>query len=272
MAKYTIEYTCGHEGHREVQLVGPHKDRERKLEWMSRECLCPECWKAKKEAETKALGIVARVRACPGTKPAIAIELYGDTIPIKDAAKGRGYRFGTLNAGQNIIFAVIGTGGEQRGWTRIIDVDTTIEEAAQKLTTELQWIKSLPNLNVEKSSFLSPVDIKFLQIGIKKQDELKAELAEAERKAAEKKAADAAWMAENPKPTVRGLRQIVGAPKLGEPGTRQWNGKWYGRDERRVYLDGNEYNLTKEQKAEYEASRSAIIAWREKAKTAGVVL
>jgi hypothetical protein len=266
MAKYTIEYTCGHEGHREVQLFGPHKERERKLEWMAQECLCPECWKAKKEAEQKALGIVARVRACPGVKPAILIELYGDTASIKEAAKERGYKWGDLAAGANIVFAVVGMEHGKKGWALAIPV-ASVEEAARKVADEAAWIKSLPGFNAEKSSWLSPVDAEFLRLGIQKQDEQKAAIAEAARQAEEKKAADAAWLEANPRPSVRGLRQIVGAPR-----NAKWNRKWYGRDERRVYLDGEEYILTKEQKAEYEASVTAVAAWREKAKAAGVAL
>jgi hypothetical protein len=267
MAKYIIEYTCGHEGHREVQLFGPHKERERKLEWMAQECLCPECWKAKKEAEQKALGIVARVRACPGTKPAILIELHGDTYQIKDAAKERGYSFGALHAGSNIIFAVLGSEKESKGWMLSIDVRGNLEDAAQKLAAEIEWIKSIPNLNAEKSSWLSPADMEYLRVGLRRQQEKSDAEAAAAAEAAAKKAAADAWLAENPRPQVRGLRQIVGAPR-----NARWNRKWYGRDERRVYLDGTEYILTKEQKAEYEASVAAVAAWREKAKAAGVTL
>ena len=272
MAKYTIEYTCGHEGHREVQLFGPHKERERKLEWMSRECLCPECWRAKKQAEIKALGIIARVRAHPGTKPAILIELHGDTYQIKDAAKARGYSFGTLHAGSNIIFAVLGSGKESKGWMLSIDVRGNLEDAAQKLAAEIEWIKSIPNLNSEKSSWLSPADIEYLRVGLRRKEEKSEAEAAAAAEAASKKAAADAWLAENPRPQMRNLRQIAGAPKLGGEGTWKWNGKWYGQNGRRIYLDGKEYILTKEQKEEYEKGIAEFRAWREKAKAAGVAI
>lgn len=42
MAKYTINYSCGHTG--ELQLYGKYKDRENKIEWLEREGLCPECY------------------------------------------------------------------------------------------------------------------------------------------------------------------------------------------------------------------------------------
>ena len=99
MAKYYIDYTCGHDGCREVQLGGPHKERERKLEWLRSECLCPDCYRAQKQAETKALGIVARVQAAPSAQPAIIISLHGDTKPCKEDIKARGYSWGDLPAG-----------------------------------------------------------------------------------------------------------------------------------------------------------------------------
>lgn len=40
MAKYTIKHSCGHSS--TVELYGPGKDRERKMEWMSRQD-CAEC-------------------------------------------------------------------------------------------------------------------------------------------------------------------------------------------------------------------------------------
>lgn len=47
MAKYEINYTCGHTS--TVQLFGKCSERERKIEWMERQ-ECPEC-RRKREAE-----------------------------------------------------------------------------------------------------------------------------------------------------------------------------------------------------------------------------
>jgi hypothetical protein len=49
MAKYTITYSCGHTG--EIQLFGKMDERDRKIAWLEREGLCPECYKARKEQE-----------------------------------------------------------------------------------------------------------------------------------------------------------------------------------------------------------------------------
>lgn len=52
MAKYEINYSCGHTA--TVQLYGPTKERERKIAWFEREGLCPECYAAQKDAENAA--------------------------------------------------------------------------------------------------------------------------------------------------------------------------------------------------------------------------
>jgi hypothetical protein len=51
MAKYNVEYACGHEG--EVQLYGKGSERERKLEWLATQD-CPACEKAAREARNAA--------------------------------------------------------------------------------------------------------------------------------------------------------------------------------------------------------------------------
>lgn len=66
MAKYDVTYSCGHSG--EVQLFGPGKERERKLEWYHNSADCPDCYRklieenrqrlnqeAKETAESKGL-------------------------------------------------------------------------------------------------------------------------------------------------------------------------------------------------------------------------
>lgn len=52
MAKYNVTYSCGHSD--TVQLYGPGRDRERKIEWMEESGLCPDCYKAKMQAQRDA--------------------------------------------------------------------------------------------------------------------------------------------------------------------------------------------------------------------------
>lgn len=45
MAKYTVEFSCGHTD--TIDLVGPYEERYKKIEFFEREGLCPDCYKKK---------------------------------------------------------------------------------------------------------------------------------------------------------------------------------------------------------------------------------
>lgn len=47
MAKYEVLMSCGH--YEIIQLFGPHKERDRKIEWFESSGLCTECWEAEKK-------------------------------------------------------------------------------------------------------------------------------------------------------------------------------------------------------------------------------
>lgn len=49
--KYSVTYACGHT--KTVQLYGKNSERERKIAWMET-IICPDCYKAKLEAEREA--------------------------------------------------------------------------------------------------------------------------------------------------------------------------------------------------------------------------
>lgn len=49
MAKYDVTYMCGHE--ETMQLYGPCKERQRKIEYYRENMLCPECYKKEKQRE-----------------------------------------------------------------------------------------------------------------------------------------------------------------------------------------------------------------------------
>lgn len=57
MAKYDVTYTCGHT--ETVELFGKTSERERKIEWMEGNCLCPSCYKEKQQEEAKAFDLPA---------------------------------------------------------------------------------------------------------------------------------------------------------------------------------------------------------------------
>lgn len=55
--KYTVKFSCGHEAR--IDISGPTKDRERKIEWYTDYGLCPECYTKEMEAK-KANGCTVR--------------------------------------------------------------------------------------------------------------------------------------------------------------------------------------------------------------------
>ena len=69
MAKYDVNYSCGHKG--TVNLVGKYVEREKKIEWMQ-QGVCPDCYKAqqtaKREAENKAAAVAAADAGLPALK------------------------------------------------------------------------------------------------------------------------------------------------------------------------------------------------------------
>ena len=51
MAKYDVTFSCGHTA--VVELFGKEKDRDTKIKWYGEYALCPDCYKAAREAELK---------------------------------------------------------------------------------------------------------------------------------------------------------------------------------------------------------------------------
>ena len=50
--KYDVTYTCGHVA--TIQLYGKTSERESRIKYLEGNCVCPECYKAQKDAERKA--------------------------------------------------------------------------------------------------------------------------------------------------------------------------------------------------------------------------
>lgn len=98
MTKYTVTYSCGHDS--TVELFGPGKERERKLEWYQNVALCPECYKAQKQAEVARAneGLVALTGS--DKQVAWAMEIRGKYLAdlierLEQTAKAR---FATVDA------------------------------------------------------------------------------------------------------------------------------------------------------------------------------
>ena len=103
MAKYDVTYMCGHE--ETMQLYGPCKERQRKIEYYRENMLCPECYKKEKEKEKEeayrtfktnppvySISITDDVDF-RSWNPLFKIVVTGNTIPIKDELKKIGYNW-----------------------------------------------------------------------------------------------------------------------------------------------------------------------------------
>ena len=64
--KYDVTFSCGHTA--TVELFGPGKERERKISWYETHGECPECYKARKQAEREEASSEITVRIAGGDK------------------------------------------------------------------------------------------------------------------------------------------------------------------------------------------------------------
>ena len=97
MAKYTVKFSCGHEG--VVDLIGKEKDRQRRIEYLEGCGLCTECYKAKmrkKEAETP---LTLAIQCNPLDTFPFRLVFSGNTLPVKDEIKKLGYSWGRIGTG-----------------------------------------------------------------------------------------------------------------------------------------------------------------------------
>lgn len=97
MAKYEVTFNCGHT--ETVELIGPGKERERKIKNMERNMMCSQCYKKQKEEE-QSMETVVKFSAEP--LPSLDEEedivfclwLFGSTKKNKETIKEIGYRWG----------------------------------------------------------------------------------------------------------------------------------------------------------------------------------
>lgn len=125
MAKYSITYSCGHEG--TVQLFGKNEERDRKIKYYEEFGLCPECYKKQKQEENEKLGLLigGSVEDTLSEEGKIQIRLYfaGDTLPHKEEIKALGYRWTTVDASQIAYMRK-----PDMGWVKVIPYERLEEE------------------------------------------------------------------------------------------------------------------------------------------------
>lgn len=92
MAKYDISYCCRH-GSVIKDLVGPMKERERRIEWMESNMLCPECFKEKLKADKAAEPRKARISLHLQYGNVLHIEVKGQLDESESALRRLGYHW-----------------------------------------------------------------------------------------------------------------------------------------------------------------------------------
>lgn len=123
MAQYSVNFSCGHSG--TVQLYGPTKERERKIEWLEKG-LCPDCYK--KQQMDKAMNDETPVTIKISLNTAnfsnnnnriiINAVAQGGTYREKENLKSLGFHFGDLpTSGAFGLF-----NSPKKGWYRIIGI------------------------------------------------------------------------------------------------------------------------------------------------------
>jgi len=162
MAKYQVTYGCGHTG--TVDLIGPTKQRENRLEWLATQ-LCPDCWKEKQAKEAPSRPIFASVSLFDtdvDEKVYVVIELGGETYSRKEDLKKLGFSWGATPVGPTC-------------WHKLIPFEDYIKNSAivDDIIRELKEIAP-----VSVSTSVSKKEVDFYLKRLQQKEELRKKIAE----------------------------------------------------------------------------------------------
>lgn len=244
MAKYQINYSCGH-GSFEKNLYGKHSERDNYVEWAEQNMVCPDCYKAAKKEEDSKAEKIAKICLVPNLDPTISIEVTGQIEANKDDLYKFGYHW--CDSNNNGLLGYFSTKKPQR----VLALTSRIESVEQIG----EWITEQQN-NLEKLGYkllngLNDLDIIWIKDNLAKKQEKKENLKNIQEK--------------DPKPEISPLRKRIAAIEK-ESGSK-WNGKIYGRkDSYNFYVANVKYNATNFEVEERETINKAIDQWNEKYK------
>lgn len=89
--KYTITYSCGHGG--TIELFGKSAERERRIEWLENNGLCPDCYKAEHKDDPIVVDIIVFGKVKTTGEPVVTIKLSGNTYNQKNIIKNMGFEW-----------------------------------------------------------------------------------------------------------------------------------------------------------------------------------
>lgn len=154
MAKYSIDYACGH-GSFEEQLFGKHKDRESRIEWLERNKVCADCYKAKMQAQRQTEQLSAELIFSAFSDGVWIAVTKGDTYSIKDELKAIGCRWKEYYANGDVI----GMRAPKKAWALYVAKTPQEDNFSAALQAAMDKLDgagvALQNLDVSQLASLS---------------------------------------------------------------------------------------------------------------------
>jgi hypothetical protein len=231
MAKYTINFACGH-GDMVKELFGKQAERDRKIAWMESNMVCGDCYRAGQRKADADAPKTCTVHVTAIQEPQVIFAVAGQIEANKDALAGLGFRW---QEGIGGVFDMLSVSRPTKRFCVVHRIDS-LEELS---SWTAQMYNSLKDLGYDPQNALNPIDLEMVRKSF------------AERTAKAENIATA--VAENPKPT----RPAWYAEMMAKPGST-WNGKIYPGG--RIYISNVEHKLSKEKVAELEAYNKARTA------------
>ncbi len=125
MAKYNVTYSCGHSD--TIQLYGPHKERDRKIEYFEQQGTCSDCYRKERAADGPMFSV------CVHRSRGVQLACYRNTYPIKDQLKAEGYRY------CESVYNPVPRGYDGKGWQTDWISDRAVAESAIKWVVAQGW-------------------------------------------------------------------------------------------------------------------------------------
>lgn len=249
MAKYDINYACGHGIYTE-QLYGKHTERDNKIAWLEANKVCPDCYKAKMAAQDAAAPKIATINLVPGAEPVLACEITGQIDVNKEALYALGYRWSDSSAGG--VMGYFFMSRPNRVLALVAKVES--EESGKAWISARQ--RELDALGYGLKIGLNDLDFAYLA-------KLVADRTDAADAKSQARAKLAAIEARDPKPEPSALFRRIEKIQAEKGG--KWNGKIYGRSGGyNFYVVNEKYTATDAEVAEREAINKARAAWTAK--------
>jgi hypothetical protein len=249
MAKYTIGYACGH-GQFKEELFGPMKERDQRIEWLSRKKVCLDCYRAAKTAEDAVAVKLAKIYLVVGDRPEITVEVTGQLEAHKEVLRALGYRWSESSQGG--LSSWLSDKKPKRALAKRF-----APSSIQDLTG---WLEA-ENLELEEAGYFLKADLTDIDVAL-----LRKAFADQSREVDAKAVARAelARIKEaDPQPGRSALRQRIA--DLEQKAGAKWNGKLYGRKSSwNFYVGGVNHTATDPEVEEREALLVAMSAWNAK--------